>query len=195
VRTEPGGRVDPWRLRPAHHHPPQQAEIGQHQTVFETGRREVTGRRQRGVYEHTSREQQRPPPAQAGRIEPGRTQHREHQTRDAEHEGQGQRHILQPHRTGEPAAERDEIRPHRGGVGFHPFTLVEHGTVARQQVSHGAQHDQAVVGNPTALPAAPPEKRGDDQHAHPEADPHCDVVRKGGPTQHLRRRPDPAPVS
>ena len=69
--------------------------------------------------------------------------------------------------TADPAAQRDEVGPHRGRVGLDPLALVEHGPVARQQVSHGAQHDQAVVGDPAALPGAPAEQPGDDHARSP----------------------------
>ncbi len=158
------------RLRPADHHPPQQTEIRQHQTVFETGGGEVTGRRHRDVDQRTGGQHQRPPALQARRVQPGGPQHREHHAEHAERQREEQRHVLHPHRAADPRAEIDQIGPYGRGVRLDALAGVEHRTVARQQVSDRAQDDEAVVGDPAPLPCSPAEQRRDDDHAHPQAD-------------------------
>ena len=171
-------------LRPAHHHPPQQAEIGQHQTVFEPGGGEVAGRWQRDVDERTGRQQQRASAEQARRIQPRRTQHHEDHTQHRQHQRQRQRHVLQPHRAADDAAHVHQVGPQRRGVGLHALARVEHRAVAGQQVSHRAQHDQPVVGDPAPLPRTPAEQRSGDQHTDPEADPSAQFE----PAPAIRRR-------
>ena len=109
----PTGRRCAQRLRPADHHPPQQTEICQHQTVFETRGGEVAGRRHRDVDQCTGGQHQRPPSLQARRVQSRGPQHGEHDTEDAERERQDQRHVLHPHRTADPARRdrRDRSTP------------------------------------------------------------------------------------
>ena len=70
-------------------------------------------------------------------------------------------------RTGPPmtAAEIVQIGPQRRRVRLDPLALVEHRTVAGQQVSYRAQHDEPVVGDPATLPRSPAEQGGGHHHA------------------------------
>ncbi len=168
-------------LRPADHRPPQQAEIGQHQTVFEARRGEVACRRNGHVDQHACRQQQRPTAQQARRVQPSGAEHQEDDACDAEHQRQPQRHVFELRWPADQAAEIVQIGPQSGRVRLDALTLVEDGAVARQQVSHGAQYDQAVVGDPAPLPRPAAEQRGGDEHAQPQADSRGDVVGKRGP--------------
>ena len=175
-------------LRPAHHHPPQQPQVGEHQTVLQSGGGKVPRRGHGDVDQGAGRQQDRGPPLQPRRIQPGGAEHDHHHAGNAEHQRQRQRHVLQPRRTGHPAAQPHQVRPHGGGVGLHPLAGVEHRTVAGQHVPRGAQDDQTVVGDPAALPGAHTEQHRRHGHAHPQAGPRPDVVREGGPALAPPRR-------
>ena len=176
------------RLRPAHHHPPDQAQPGGDQTVLQTGGGEVAGRRERDVDQCPGRQDHSGRSLQRRRVQPRGTEDHHRHAGDAEEHAQRQGDVLQAHRATDHAAQVDQVGPRGGGVGLHPLTDVEHRAVTGQQVADGAQDDQAVVGDPAALPDTPGPQGADHDDTGPEGEPGQRMAGERGTGQQPRQR-------
>ena len=135
------------RARPPQQQPPQHRKVEDAQAPFQAGGKEVAGRWQGHIHKCAGRKDG----SRAHACRRPRTDnHCCYRQEEAQINGDAFQICM-----GNPAHEEDEVLPQRGGIGLYTLAHIEHGPVSGFEVTHGAQDNEAVIGNPTACEAAP----------------------------------------